>query len=212
MCSPARPLVCQAPPGRARHGADGAVPGLDRYPSPMSGTVVSRGGSGSCVRLAVNGWCIRRHVQPDGRTVIEVSDETGVLTGLVVGTRLPIVSADAGWRGIARGAGGARRWWALAIGHVPAGAGRPAVTFTRGRPGSRHARRATVRPVPVGGLWVAAVFGRYTTVRCQLTSLEGTPAQAIRPGDRFWWPAPGVPDRHKAIAKPSGTRRDRTLR
>jgi len=147
----------------------------------MSGTVVSRGGSGSCVRLAVNGWCIRRHVQPDGRTVIELSDETGVLTGLVVGTRLPIVSADAAWRGIARGAGGARRWWALAIGHVPAGAGRPAVTFTRGRPGSRHSRRTTVRPAPMGALWVAAAFGRYTMVRCQLTTLEGTPAQAIRP-------------------------------
>jgi hypothetical protein len=96
-----------------------------------------------------------------------------VLTGLVVGTRLPIVSADAAWRGIARGAGGARRWWALAIGHVPAGAGRPAVTFTRGRPGSRHSRRTTVRPAPMGGLWVAAAFGRYTMVRCQLTTLEG---------------------------------------
>ena len=182
MCSLADPLVCQAPPGGARHGADGVVPGPDRYPSPMSGTVVSRGSSGSCVRLTVNGWCIRRHVQPDGRTVIEVSDETGALTGLVVGTRLPIVSADAAWRGIACGAGGARRWWALAIGHVPAGAGRPAVTFTRGRPGSRHARRTTVRPAPTGGLWVAAVFGRYTRVRCQLATLEGIPAQAIRPG------------------------------
>jgi hypothetical protein len=182
MCSLARPLVRQESPGHARNGADGVVPGLDRYPSPMSGTVVSRGGSGSCVRLAVNGWCIRRYVQPDGRTVIDVSDETGVLTGLVVGTRLPIVSADAAWRGIACGAGGARRWWALAIGHVPAGAGRPAVTFTPGRPGSRHARRTTVRPAPTGGFWVAAVFGRYTMVRCQLATLEGIPAQAIRPG------------------------------
>ena len=172
MSSIARPLVCQAPLGRARTEADGAVPVRDRYPSPMSGTVVSRGGSGSWVRLAVNGWYIRRRVQPDGRTVIEVSDETRVLTGLVVGTRLPIVSADAGWRGVTRGAGGARRWWALAIGHVPAGAGLPAVTFTRGRPGSRHGRRTTVRPAPMGGLWVAAVFGRYTTVRCQLTSPE----------------------------------------
>lgn len=180
----ARPLVCQAPSGGARDGADGAVPVLDRYPGPISGTVVGRGGSGSCVRLAVSGWCIRRHVQPDGRAVIEVSDETGVLTGLVVGTRLPIVSADAGWRGISRAAGGARQWWALAIGHVPAGAGPPAVTFTRGRPGSRHARRATVRPALMGGLWVAAVLGRFTTVRCQLTSLgpQGIRVQAIRPG------------------------------
>jgi hypothetical protein len=38
-----------------------------------------------------------------------------------------------------------------------------------------------VRPAPMGGLWVAAAFGRYTMVRCQLTTLEGTPAQAIRP-------------------------------
>jgi hypothetical protein len=133
-------------------------------------TVVSRAGSASTVRLAASGWSIRWHVQPDGRPVIEVSDETGVLTGLVAGTRLPILSVDAGWRGITRGAGGPRRWWALAIGHVPAGTDQPAVTFTRGRPGSRHARRTTVRPATTGGLWVAAVIGRYTTVRCQLTS------------------------------------------
>ena len=38
-----------------------------------------------------------------------------------------------------------------------------------------------VCPAPTGGLWVAAVFGRYTMVRCQLATLEGTPAQAIRP-------------------------------
>jgi hypothetical protein len=177
MCSLARPPVYQAPvyqasPGRARNVADGALPVLDRYPSPISGTVVSRAESGSCMRLAVSGWCIRCHVQPDGRTVIEVIDEAGVLTGLVVGTRLPIVSADAGWRGTTRAAGGARHWWALAIGHVPAGAGRPAVTFTRGWPGRPRARRTTVRPATTGGLWVAAVTGRYTTVRCQLTSLE----------------------------------------
>ena len=141
-------------------------------PGAMTGTVVGRADSEVCVRLAVSGWRIRWRLQPDGRTVIEVCDETGVLTGLVVGTRLPIVSADAGWRGKARGADGAKWWWALAIGHVPAGAGRPAVTFTRGWPGRPRARRTTVRPATTGGLWVAAVTGRYTTVRCQLTSLE----------------------------------------
>jgi hypothetical protein len=137
----------------------------------MTGTVVGRAGSEICVRLAVSGWRIRWRLQSDGRTVIEVCDETGVLTGLVVGTRLPIVSADAGWRGKARGADGAKSWWALAIGHTLAGTGRPAVTFTRGMPGSRT-RRTTVRPVTTGGLWVAAVTGRYTTVCCQLTSPE----------------------------------------
>jgi hypothetical protein len=139
-------------------------------PCAMTGTAVGRAGSEVCVRLAVSGWRIRWRLQPDGRAVIEVWDETGVLTGLVVGTRLPIVSADAGWRGTARGADGAKRWWALAIGHALAGTGRPAVTFTRGMPGSRHARRTTVRPATTGGLWVAAVTGRYTTVCCQLTS------------------------------------------
>ena len=142
------------------------VPGL------MTGTVVGRADSEVCVRLGVSGWRIRWRLQSDGRTVIEVCDETGVLTGLAVGTRLPIVSADAGWRGKARGADGANWWWALAIGHAPAGTGRPAVTFTRGMPGSRRARRTTVRPATTGGLWVAAVTGRYTTVCCQLTSSE----------------------------------------
>ena len=140
-------------------------------PGPMTGTVVGQAGSEVCVRLAVSGWRIRWRLQPDGRTVIEVCDETGVLTGLVVGTRLPIVSADAGWRGKARGADGAN-WWALAIGHARVGTGRPAVTFTRGMPGSRRARRTTLRPATTGGLWVAAVTGRYTTVCCQLTSPE----------------------------------------
>jgi hypothetical protein len=141
-------------------------------PDAMAGTVVGRAGSEVCVRLGVSGWRIRWRLQPDGRTVIEVSDETGVLTGLVVGTRLPIVSADAGWRGTARGADGAKWWWALAIGHASAGTGRPAVTFTRGLPGSRRALRTTVRPATMGGLWVAAVTGRYTKVCCQPTSPE----------------------------------------
>jgi hypothetical protein len=144
-------------------------------------TVVSHFGSASSVRLAVNGWSIRWHVQPDGRPVIEVSDETGVLTGLVAGTRLPILSADAGWRGIIRGTGGPRRWWALAIGHVPVGVAQPAVTFTRGRPGNRRARRTTVRPATMGGLWVAAVIGRYATVRCQLTSSGPALLTAVAP-------------------------------
>ena len=115
-------------------------------PGPMNGTVVSLAGSEVWVQLAVIGWRICWRLQPDGRTVIEVCDETGVLTGLVVGTRLPIVSADAGWRGKARGADGAKWWWALAIGHALAGTGQPAVTFTRGMPGSRRARPTIVRP------------------------------------------------------------------
>ena len=163
-------------------------------PGPMAGTVISQAGSGICVRLADSGWRIRWRAQPDSRTVIEVCDETGALTGLVAGTRLPIVSADAGWRGLTRGAGGARRWWALAIGHAPAGSGRPAVTFTRGRPGSVRARHTTVHPVTMGGLWAAAVLGRYTTVRCQLASpvparLTAAAPPACRLAPITAWPA-----------------------
>jgi hypothetical protein len=106
-------------------------------PGPVTGTVVGQAGSEVCVRLDVSEWRIRWRLQPDGRTVIEVCDETGVLTGLVVGTRLP----------------------------------RPAVTFTRRCPAAA-ARRTTVRPATTGGLWVAVVTGRYTTVCCQLTSPE----------------------------------------
>jgi hypothetical protein len=199
MYSLARPPVYQASPDRVRNVAVGAVSALDRYPSPTSGPVGSRSGSSSCGRLAVSGWCIRRHVQPDGRTVIEVSDETGELVGLVAGTRLPILSADAGWRGTTRGAGGARHWWALAIGHVPAGAGRPVVTFARGRPGSSYARRTTVRPANMGGLWVAAVSERCTTVRCQLTSPVPALLTAVAPPARRLAP---VTTRHAEAVPP----------
>jgi len=54
-----------------------ATHAIARGPGPMAGTMISRAGSVIWVRLAVSGWSIRCHVQPDGRTVIEVSDETG---------------------------------------------------------------------------------------------------------------------------------------
>lgn len=55
--------------------------------------------------------------------VVEVTDADGALAGLVASSRLPILSTDAGWRGCTRDPAGDRRWWALAIGHVPAEAG-----------------------------------------------------------------------------------------
>jgi hypothetical protein len=163
-------LAIRAVPGIGTGRPVTAPHAIARAPAPVTDTVIDRSDAGARTRLAVSRWRIVWRVQPDGRTVIEVCDETGELTGLIVGTRLPIVSADAGWRGVTRGGDGGRRCWALAIGHAPAGVGRPAVTFTRGRAGSRRARRATVRPDIMGGLWVAAVLGRYTTVRCQLTT------------------------------------------
>ena len=53
-------------------------------------------------RLPVSDWQIRWWLRPDGRTVLEVTDQAGDLTGLVASTRLPIVSVD-----------GTRQRWAL---------------------------------------------------------------------------------------------------
>ena len=122
------------------------------------------------VRLPAGGWQVGFRAQRDGRTVIEVTGQDGSLAGLVASSRLPILSVDAGWCGAAREPDGGRRWWALAIGHVPAGQGQPSVTFTRRLPGPR---RTAARPdavdglwVTLDGLWVAAAAGRYTAVRC----------------------------------------------
>lgn len=123
-------------------------------------------------RLPVSGWQIRWRLQADGRTVLEVTDQAGDLTGLVASTRLPIVSVNGAWRGTCRGADGTQQRWALAIGHACT-PGRPlTVTFTRRLPGIRRLRRKTVHPATVDGLWIAAVTGHYTTTRCH------TPAAA----------------------------------
>jgi hypothetical protein len=55
-------------------------------------------------RLPVSDWQIRWRQQPDGRTVLEVTDQAGNLTGLVASTRLLIVSVDGAWRGTRRSA------------------------------------------------------------------------------------------------------------
>jgi hypothetical protein len=104
-------------------------------------------------RLPVSDWQIQWRRQPDGRTVLEITDQAGNLTGLVASTRLPIVSVDGAWRGTRRGADGTRQRWALAIGHAYTPDGPLTVTFTR------RARRTTIHPATVDGLWVAAVTG-----------------------------------------------------
>jgi hypothetical protein len=71
-------------------------------------------------RLPVSGWQIRWRLQPDGRTVLEVTDQAGNLTGLVASTRLPVTSVDGAWRGTRRRADGSRQRWALATGYVSA--------------------------------------------------------------------------------------------
>jgi hypothetical protein len=56
--------------------------------------------------------------------------------------------------------------WALAIGHASTPDSPLTVTFTH------RARRTTIHPATVDGLWVAAVTGHYTAARCH------TPAAA----------------------------------
>ena len=107
-------------------------------------------------RLPVSDWQIRWRLQPDGRTVLEVTDQAGNLTGLVASTRLPIISVDGAWRGTRRSADGSRQRWALAIGHAYPPDGPLTVTFTR------RGRRTIIHPATVDGLWVAAVTGPYT--------------------------------------------------
>lgn len=131
------------------------------------------------VRLPVGGWQVGFRAQPDGRTVIEVTDQDGSLIGLAASIRLPFLWIDAAWACYASGPGGARQWWSLAIGHVPVDAGQPTVTFTRRARRARHGRMA-VPPEAVDGLWVvhdglwvAAATGRYTRVR--LTTARSAP-------------------------------------
>lgn len=111
-------------------------------------------------RLPVSDWQIQWRLQPDGRTVLEVTDQAGNLTGLVASTHLPITSVDGAWRGTTRGADGRPQRWALAIGHACTPDGPLTVTFTS------RARRTTIHPATMDGLWVATVTGHYTAAHC----------------------------------------------
>jgi hypothetical protein len=96
-------------------------------------------------RLPAVGWQIRWRRQPDGRTVLKVTDQAGNLTGLVASTRLPIISAGGAWRGTRRTADGSRQRRALAIGHACTPDGPLTVTFTS------RARRTTITRPPWTG-------------------------------------------------------------
>jgi hypothetical protein len=128
---------------------------------PMTtGSAATATGPQISARLPVSDWQIRWRLQPDGRTVLEVTDQAGNLTGLAASTRLPIVSVDGAWRGTRRSADGSRQRWALAIGHADTTDGPLTVTFTS------RARRTTIHPATVDGLWVAAITGHYTAASC----------------------------------------------
>ena len=164
------------------------------------------------VRLPAGGWQVGFRVQRDGRTVVEVTDPDGTLAGLVASSRLPILSIDAGWRGCTRDPAGDRRWWVLAIGHVPAEAGQPSVTFTRrgsGIPRGRRPSAALPRAVEGlwvarDGLWVAAAAGHYSLVR--LTAQSTTHLQRLQPvpENTAASPVAGQPHRCEVRADGSG--------
>lgn len=118
--------------------------------------------------LPFDGWQLRHRVQPNGRAVIEISDDTGDMVGLISSTSLSILSVDAAWRAMGYDADGTRRWWALAIGHAsPDDDDEPVVTFTRRATHRLSARRAVIRPRRTQGLWIAAAPGLYTAVSCR---------------------------------------------
>jgi membrane protein len=182
---------------RPDHGADQRIAGDSPHPEPGSqvvmtaftpitnvGPAMMSAGLPVRLRLAAGGWQVRFWVQPDGRTVMEVTDSAGSLAGLAASTRLPLVSIDAGWSVRARGPNGDRQWWALAIGHAAAAGGPPTASFLCRR---RRARRGAGRPpeaadtlcVTWDGLWAAAAIGRYTGVR--LTTQSETCVRRLRP-------------------------------
>jgi hypothetical protein len=154
-------------PARRRITAAGLTPQRPMTaasPASATGPMPTRSAAAAwpqiSARLPVSDWQIWWRRQPDGRTVLEVTDQAGNLTGLVASTRLPIVSVDGAWRGTSRRADGSRQRWALAIGHACAPDGPLTVTFTS------RARRTTIHPATVDGLWVAAVTGHYTAAHC----------------------------------------------
>jgi hypothetical protein len=117
--------------------------------------------------LPIAGWSLHRRKQPDGRTAIEVNDDTGDLIGLITSTSVPILTVDAAWRGRGHVFDGTRRWWALAIGHASTNDDNPVVTFAR-HVGPHGSLRRTVVPTSrLQGLWIAAVPGLYTMITCR---------------------------------------------
>jgi hypothetical protein len=121
----------------------------------------------SGAHLPISAWNLQTRVQPNGRTVAEISNDLGSLEGLVTSTRLAILSVDGAWRGRGYNTNAQLQWWALAVGRASASDDEPTVTFTR-RVGHRGSPRRTVlRPTLFHGLWVAAIPGLYTTVSCE---------------------------------------------
>jgi hypothetical protein len=97
--------------------------------------------------------------------VFEIFDAYHDLAGLTASTGHPRNSVDAAWRGHRYDAGTGRRWWALAMGHADVDLS-PTVTFV-GRLPRGYARRTTITPIVVDGLWIAVLSGRHSAVALQ---------------------------------------------
>jgi hypothetical protein len=108
------------------------------------------------------GWLLRHYVRSNGRSVFEILDAHHDLAGLIASTDQLRNSVDTAWRGHRNDAGVGRRWWALAMGHVDVDAS-PSVTFVDRLPHG-CARRTTITPIVVDGLWIAVVVGRHSAV------------------------------------------------
>jgi alkaline phosphatase len=108
MSQPARPAAARAP--RARDWPAPPPPAHPQHRSPARQRITTAGlapaqpmttGSAATttrpqisVRLPASDWQIQWRRKPDGRTILEVTDQAGNLTGLAASTRLPIVSVD----------------------------------------------------------------------------------------------------------------------
>src|SRR5690348_5679244 len=138
-------------------------PSLASLPRALLDASAAPGGT----PLPISGWRLCQRVQPNGRAVIEINDDTGDLIGLITSTPLPMLTVDAAWRGRAYVADGTHQSWALAIGHASADDDDLTATFTLRLGPHKNPRRAVVRPARAQGLWIAAASGLHTTVTCR---------------------------------------------
>jgi hypothetical protein len=123
-------------------------------------------------RLPVGGWQVGFWIDSGGRTYLDVADPQGTLVYQMAGARTAAPSIDAGWTGWSTGSDRTSRCWALAVGHLPVGAGH-AVSFVS-RPSASPADddRGALLPdgrtglrVTKDGLWVATATGSSAQIR-----------------------------------------------
>jgi hypothetical protein len=109
-----------------------------------------------------SGWWIRHLEARSGRRVIQIYDTSWDLVAFVASTTRPMISIDSAWRGYRLDDQGEPRWWTLAIGHAHSEPGL-VVTFSS-RSSTGQLLRVTVGASVIGGLWVAAIPGRQSSV------------------------------------------------